>query len=172
MNKGRHGIVLHKLAKIAEEAEKFLSFFSEDLKLCKEEWIADSFRNGSVSFTASYVGGAEEAQITRAQHALSRIIDPKIKATELNGSLSNRTYAQFAKIANPIDADDSIGLGVLNEKGRFVTKTLTKERAHSIEREMNQVSRRVCWLSRLYHRIVQNRNLLAERFCFRQGNCL
>jgi hypothetical protein len=51
--------MMHKLARIADEAEKFLTSFSEDLKLDKAEWVADSFRTGSVSFTANYVGAAE-----------------------------------------------------------------------------------------------------------------
>ena len=141
LNKGRHGILMHKLAQIAEEAEKFLSYFSEDLELDKTEWVADSFKNGSLSFTANYVGNtSSESQVTRANKALVHVVNPKIKPSELNGDLSQRTYAQFARIANPLDADDSIGLGVLNEKGKFTIKTLTKERAILIEREMSQVS--------------------------------
>jgi hypothetical protein len=140
LNKGRHGIVLHKLAKIAEEAEKFLAYFSQDLNLGSEEWVADNFRNGSVSFVANYVGGAQTTQVLRAQRALSELIDPRLDVVKLNGEISRRTYAQFARIANPLDADDSIGLGVLSESGKFVHKVLTKERATVIEREMNQVT--------------------------------
>ncbi len=138
LNKGRHGILMHKLAKIAEETEKFLASFSNDLKLSAAEWVADSFRNGSVSFTANYVGDTKTNQVHRAQRALAAITDPQLQATDLNGGLSKQTYAQFAKIAHPIDADDSIAFGVLNEKGRFTTRTLTKERALLIEREMTQ----------------------------------
>lgn len=139
LNKGGHGILMQKLAKIAEEAEKFLAFFSEDLNLSPHEWVADNFKNGSVSFTANYVGVGEEQQVFRARKVLSRVIDPKTKVAELNGDLRPRTYTQFAKIAHPIDADDSIGLGVPNDKGRFVTKAFTKARANIIEREMNRV---------------------------------
>lgn len=131
---------MHKLARISEEAEKFLAFFSEDLRLNAEDWIADSFRNGSLMFTANYVGPGEDLQFVRARKAMARMIDPKTKIGDLNGDLKPRTYAQFAKIAHPIDADDFIGLGVPNDKGRFVTKQLTKERALAIEREMNQVT--------------------------------
>jgi hypothetical protein len=137
LNKGRHGILLHKLTRIADEAEKFLLSFSEDLNLDKNEWVADSFRNGSVSFTISYVGPAEDKQLNRARKALAIVADPKTKVSDLNGDLSNRTYVQFAKIAHPIDSDDVIGLGVVNEKGKLVTKDFTKERAIQIEREMN-----------------------------------
>jgi hypothetical protein len=140
LNKGRHGIVMYKLAKIAEEAEKFLVSFSNDLKLNTHDWIADSFQNGSVSFTANYIGEAKEPQVIRAKNALSILIDPKVKVSDLNGDLSRQTYAQFAKITHPIDADDSIGLAVPNDKGRFVTKILTKERAIIIEREMTQTT--------------------------------
>lgn len=140
LNKGRHGIVMHKLAQIAEEAEKFLVLFSQDLKLNTHDWIADSFKNGSLSFTANYIGEVNPPQVVRAKKALATIIDPKVKVTELNGDLRRQTYAQFARMTNPIDADDSIGLAVPNEKGRFVTKILTKERAIRIEREMTQTT--------------------------------
>jgi hypothetical protein len=138
LNKGRHGILIHKLARIADEVEKFLLSFSEDLRLDKDEWVADNFKNGSLILTANYVGTAEENQLTKAKQALAIVIDPKTKVSDLNGNLSPKTYAQFARIANPIDADDVIGLGVPNDKGRFTTKKFTKERANLIEREMNQ----------------------------------
>jgi hypothetical protein len=140
LNKGRHGILMHKLAKIAEEAEKFLASFSDDLRLDKGEWVADSFRNGSLVFTANYVGTAERSQVVKANKALAFVIDPKTKPSDLNGALSSRTYVQFAKMATPIDADDEIGLAVPNDKGKFITKPFTKERAIRIEREMNQTT--------------------------------
>lgn len=136
LNQGRHGILLHKLASIAREADKFLSSFSEDLNLNKDDWVADKFRNGSVMFILNYVGEASEAQIFQANKSLSKLIDPKTKIDSLNGALSPSTYLQFAKIAHPIDADDSIGLAVCNDKGRFITKQLTKERAQAIERKL------------------------------------
>jgi hypothetical protein len=163
LNKGRHGIMMNKLARIADEADKFVQSFAEDLKLDKSEWVADSFKNGSVIFTTNYVGTAELNQITKARNALFILIDPKVKASDLNGDLSRKTYAQFAKIASSIDADDSIGIGVYDSvKGKFVTKAFTKERAILIEREMNQTveeftgfqgaitalhkERKTCWL--------------------------
>lgn len=140
LNKGRRGILMQRLSKIAEEAEKFLESFSIDLDLDKSKWIADSFKNGSLSFTANYVGNAEPIQAKRASKALARIVDPNVKPAELNGDLSNHTYVQFAKIASAIGADDFIGLGVPNDKGKFTVKKFTKERANDIEREMSQVS--------------------------------
>lgn len=86
LNKGRHGIVMHKLAKIAEEAEKFLNYFSEDLKLNKAEWVADSFKNGSLSFTMNYLGEiSHDGQVVQANRALARIINHKVAPSELNG---------------------------------------------------------------------------------------
>ncbi len=140
LNKGRHGILMNKLARLAEEAEKFLDSFAQDLDLDRDEWVADSFKNGSLTFTANYIGPAEPRQIQRAKKALAKVINPKIKAIDLSGDLSPRTYTQFARLAQPIDADDSIGLAVENENGRFVTKTLTKERAIAIDREMNRTT--------------------------------
>lgn len=140
LNKGRHGILMQKLAKIAEEAEKFIESFADDVSLNKIEWIADNFKNGSLSFNVNYVGNESEGTILFAQKALDHLTDPKTKPEALDFGVSQKTFLHFARMAHPLDADDSIGIGVPNNKGKFVTRTLTKERASQIEREVNRVT--------------------------------
>jgi hypothetical protein len=139
LNKGRHGIVFHKLARIAEEAEKFLASFAEDVHLTKTDWVADTFRNGSLEFNLNYIGNENPAIMLNARRALAYITDPKTKPESLNHGISPKTFHQFARIANPLESDDSVGFGIPNDRGRFITRILTKERAVQIERETNQI---------------------------------
>jgi len=143
LNKGRDGVALQKLARIATETEKFLEYVSEDVGLSSHEWVAKEFRNGSLKFVTEYIGTGEDdtTLFEKANRALSRTFDPKTKPSELNGIFSKRTYLQFAKIAHHITPDESIGFAVPNKSGRFVTKRFTRTRANSIEREMNRTIR-------------------------------
>src|SRR3989442_15964787 len=83
LNKGRHGIPIHKLADVAAEAEKFFKMFAADVRLGKGEWIADNFENGSVEFDINYVGEATSAAITTGQKALSHLTDIKTTPDDL-----------------------------------------------------------------------------------------
>lgn len=140
LNKGRHGIPIHKLAEIAKEAEKFFSMFADDIHLGKGEWIADNFVDGSVGFDNNFVGEAPDAQIILGQKALKHLTDPKTKPDSLSLGIRKETFLQYAKIAFPVDADDGVLIGVYNGNGNQAPemRELTKQRALEIEKEISQ----------------------------------
>ena len=69
LNRGRVGVPLERLAKVAEEARKFLDMFADDVELGDGEWIAQQFTNGSVSFDNNFVGEARTRGLRVAQKA-------------------------------------------------------------------------------------------------------
>lgn len=138
LNKGRHGVPIHKLAKVAEEAEKFFEMFSSDLGLGKADWIADNFSNGSVGFDTNYVGPAPDPALLTSQKAFSHLTDPKTSPDDLKYGVSRGTFLQFAKIASPVDADDFVAIGLYNSKKEPEMRELTKQRAIQIEKEIEQ----------------------------------
>jgi hypothetical protein len=142
LNKGRHGIGLHKLAKIAEQADKFLASFADDMNLSKTEWIADAFKNGCVQYDANYIGSESDSVKNRANKTLEQIIDPKTALASLGYSVSRKTLINFAGLAKHIDQDENIGLAVKNDKGRLIPKKLTKERALRIEKDTKRIEER------------------------------
>lgn len=136
INKGRHGAPIHKLAKVAEEAEKFFKMFATDLGLGKAEWIADNFRNGSVGFDTNYVGPAPDPALFTSQKAFSHLTDPATTPDDLRFGVRKETFLQFAKIASPIDADDFVNIGVYNGGPEPEMRELTKQRAIQIEKDI------------------------------------
>jgi hypothetical protein len=142
LNKGRRGIVVQKLAKIAEEAEKFLEFFAADMNLSKTEWLAENFDNGSVEFELTYAGVAEPSIVALSNKALGHLIKPETTFESLDFGLSQETLIHFAKMAHPLDVDDYIIVGSRNGDNQFHTQKLTKERSLLIEQQANQMSER------------------------------
>lgn len=138
LNKGRHGIPIHKLAEVAKEAEKFFQMFADDLGLGKSEWIADNFTNGSVGFDTNYIGKAPDPAIFTGQKAFDLLTSPDTSPDDLKFGVSKETFLQFARIASPFDADDSIYIGMYNGKPQPEMRELTKRRSIQIEQEIVQ----------------------------------
>ncbi len=138
LNKGRHGILIHKLARVGEETEKFIDCFANDINLSKKDWLADNFKDGSLEYQLSYVGSAPQTTITMGREALKHIIDPSTTSNTLKYGISKKTFLQYARIANSIDADEVIELGTCDDNGEFMMYSLTKERFSAIEREVFQ----------------------------------
>jgi hypothetical protein len=139
LNKGRHGIPVHRLAEIAKEAEKFFEMFADDLGLDRGEWIADNFRDGSVGFDTNYVGTAPDPILLTSQKAFDLITTPTTSPDDLKYGLRKETFLQFARLAAPIDADDAVHIGVYNGKAdKPEIRELTKQRFIEIEKEIVQ----------------------------------
>lgn len=138
LNKGRHGIPLKRLANIADETEKFLEMFAEDMKLEKEGWIADNFKNGSLTYDVNYVGEAPPQAIAIAQKGFKQLTDKNTSADELSFGIRRETFWQFAQIANHIEPDDYISLGLYEDENRPEMKELSKERSFDIKRQIEQ----------------------------------
>lgn len=138
LNKGRHGIPLQRLANIAKETEKFLEMFSEDVKLEKNGWIAENFENGSLMYDVNYVGESVPHNLVIAQKAFEQITNVSTTSDELDFGVRKETFWQFAQIANHIEADDYIGIGLYKDNNLIEIKELSKERALEIERQITQ----------------------------------
>lgn len=140
LNKGRRGIAMNKLAKIVEEAEKFLESFAEDVNLSKTEWLADNFENESVDWQVHYAGIAEPSVLAFGKKALAHVIDPTTTFETLDYGISEKTLLHFAQMAHPLDIDDYVGVGTMNGHDSFDMKRLTKERALQIEQQANRAT--------------------------------
>lgn len=138
LNKGRHGIPLHRLVEVAKEAEKFFEMFADDMHLSKGEWIAENFQNGSLGYDVNFVGEITEPVITTARKALKHITDPQTTPDDLSFGIRKETFLQLAKIASPIEADDLIGIGLYNGQPEPEMRELSKQRSLDIERQIVQ----------------------------------
>lgn len=138
LNKGRHGIPLQRLAQIAKETEKFLEMFSQDVKLEKNGWIADNFENGSLMYDVNYIGESASHSMSIAHKAFEKIIDNDTTPDDLDFGIRKETFWQFAQIANHIEADDYIGIGLYKGEDVSEIKELSKERSLEIERQIAQ----------------------------------
>ena len=138
LNKGRRGIVLQKLSKIVEETEKFLESFAEDMNLSKTEWLAEKFDNGSVEWQNLYLGPGEPKQIAFSKKALDDLVSPESTFDSVSSfGVTQKTYLQLAKIAQPLEVDEFIGVGTMNGDG-FRMQELTKKRAIRMELEVSR----------------------------------
>src|SRR3546814_7402050 len=91
INQGRHGAPMAKLGQIAEQTEKFLRTFVNDLGLRAKagEWIAADFKNSSVEFQAELPRDVSPAvaQIFSSGLEVLADFDPEDrKSTRLNSS--------------------------------------------------------------------------------------
>ena len=136
MNKGRQGVPIKRLIKVADEARKFLEMFAKDVELGDGEWIADRFTNSSVGYDNFFVGEATSRGLAVAQRALRHISDPKRTPDDLKYGLSRDTFFQFGKIASPLPPDDVVFIGLYDDKPEPEMRPLSKERFLEIERQI------------------------------------
>lgn len=144
LNKGRHGIPLHKLAKFTKEIDKFLEMLSNDLKIEKPEWISEKFKNGSFGCSNRLATKIPEEQSVIAQKALEQVTNGKTTVDRLDYGIRPQTFGQFAKIIAPGDIDESVDIGVLTEKGTISRRILTKKRADTIEKQIKRKINKYC----------------------------
>ena len=103
LNRGGVGIPLHKLASVVNESQKFFHLLAEDVLIPKDggEWLAFDLDNGSLNFTAEYVGSVTIEQV-RAFYA----------AFDGATALRRATIAQFTRITESIGQDELVGFGL------------------------------------------------------------
>ncbi len=124
LNKGRLGIPLSKLSKVAGEIESFLKLFCEDLEIDHEKgkWIALNFQNSSVIYDAEFIGDSTESQQKDYHYYLEKILTDPINVS--NGKIKRKTVLQYANIAHSLDPDEPIGLGIY--RGDYANPTVFK----------------------------------------------
>lgn len=138
LNKGRHGVPIHKLAEVAKEAEKFFQMFSTDVHLGKGEWIAENFQNGSLGYDVGFIGETTEPAIATGQKAIKLLTNPNTTADDLKYGIRPGTFLQFAKIASPVDEDDFVSIGLYSGQKKPEMHELSKKRFWEIERQVVQ----------------------------------
>jgi hypothetical protein len=129
---------MDKLATIAAETALFLRMVIQDVdRSIVGTWIAKDFDNDSVDFTAQYMGNVSAEQVMECRHALA---DTMTNFLQLEGSkVSRATRLQYAKIAKPIDPDETVHFGLLDEseqKKPSEWHILSKEVANEIEQRL------------------------------------
>jgi hypothetical protein len=114
MNRGRRGASLSKLAKIAEQLERFLIRVAHDCAIPAKggEWLALNFENGSVSYDAEFQGETSADDAVAFHRAIDYVTAFDPQTTELNGVVSSRTMIEYAHIGSLIDPDESLGIGL------------------------------------------------------------
>jgi hypothetical protein len=137
LNKGGRGILLQHLADVAKEAQKFLEQFGSDVHLEEGQWVAENFKNGSLSFDLiNPLENTPEPVIHQAYEALKHITDVKTNPDNLGFGLRQSTLFQYAKMAIPLDADEAVELGLYNGSKRPKVRKLTKLRAVTIQKQI------------------------------------
>jgi hypothetical protein len=103
LNRGGVGIPLHKLASVVQEAQRFFQMLAQDVHIEKDrgEWLAFDLDNGSLNFTAEYVGPVSAEQVGSFYAAFDGVT-----------SLRRATIAQFTRITEALGEDELIGFGL------------------------------------------------------------
>jgi hypothetical protein len=120
INRGRTGAPLSKLARIAEQTEKFLRALAADsgVPTKPNEWLAVNFKNGSVSFDSEFQGEIAVAAAEIYARNLEFVADFDADVEGANGSVSDSTLAEYARLGTLIDPDEVIGLGIYRPASR------------------------------------------------------
>lgn len=103
LNRGGVGVPLQKLASVVKEAQAFFEMLAQDVGIEKNrgEWLAFDLDNGSLNFTAEYVGPVSSEQVRAFYAAFDGVT-----------SLRRATIAQFTRIAEAIGEDELVGFGL------------------------------------------------------------
>lgn len=142
MSKGRVGIPLGKLGRIAEETQRFLSLVDEDIGIGSgpNNWIARNFDNKSVDFDCYRVGDVTPNVIDRGNRLIRSIMSNDLSDAEINLSIRSATRLQYAKIADPIDSEEKVSFGLYTNGSAKPSEwfELTKESAFRVTKETPQ----------------------------------
>jgi hypothetical protein len=137
LNKGRQGVPIKRLVRVADETRKFLEMFAKDVGLGEGEWIAEHFTNASVGYDGTFIGESNSRTLNLARTALRHITDAKRTPDDLKYGLTRETFYQYGRIASPIPADDVVSIGIYDDgKPEPEMRALSKARFLEIERQI------------------------------------
>lgn len=135
LEKGRVGVHLDLLAKVATEARKFLDMFARDVDLGDGDWIANRFTNNSVAYDANFIGETGSMEIAVAQNALRHITDPDRTPDDLGFGISRETFFQMGKMASHLPVNEVMFIGLYDrDENTPEMRPLTRARFEEIER--------------------------------------
>ena len=137
LNKGRVGIPLGKLALVADRIYRFFGKLCEDVRIegKTEAWLAQKFENGSVAFDITNLNISDVSSVSNFKRAFRRISDFNPSSAEDYQDIPRSTFLLYAKIADPIDADEKVSFGLYaeNEEKPSDWYDLTKEISVTME---------------------------------------
>jgi hypothetical protein len=139
INKGRHGAPLAKLARISEQAEKFLRALAADsgVEAKQGEWLAVNFKNGSVEYDAEFQGAVNEGAIQIFSRNAELLADYDPEREGLNSVVSDATALEYSRIGALIDPDETIGFGIYPPTGgRPRWRQITYGKTAALRREI------------------------------------
>ena len=113
IQKGKRGVPLTKISRIVDDLERFLRMLAEDLSLPSQEnnkWVGVDFDGGSFAFVAEKAESATIEQIAEFNRAFSSIADQQGSPP----AVRRATVAQYAKIADPIDPNESVSFSLFD----------------------------------------------------------
>jgi hypothetical protein len=120
LNKGRHGAPLAKLGRISEQAEKFLRSLANDCRVETRpgEWLAVNFKNGSVEYDAEFQGDVDAGVAQIFSRNMEFLADYDAENEGLNGTVSETTAIEYARIGTLIDPDEVLGIGIYSPRAK------------------------------------------------------
>jgi hypothetical protein len=111
LGRGKRGILLEKLGKIAQDTVKFLQDLGADLGIpAAEQWIADNFSSThSVVFDLS-----PQADSDLWKRGLKSVMARDFSDDIMNVRISQRTRQEYVEIANDLEPDEKIEFALLD----------------------------------------------------------
>src|SRR5437870_2355942 len=111
LGRGKRGILLEKLGRIAQDTIKFLQDLGSDLGIpAAEQWIADNFSSAhSVVFDLS-----PQADSDLWKRGLKSVMARDFSDDVMNIRISPRTRQEYAEIANDLEPDEKIEFALLD----------------------------------------------------------
>jgi len=117
LQRPRKGIEMSKLAKLAEESQKFLRMVAEDTGVNPDEgaWVAVDFYNQGIGFDAEYqFAEVDVDQVATYVHAVDAIATVEREAKWSVRGIRGATILQSARLATIADEDETVRIGIIN----------------------------------------------------------
>lgn len=113
-NKGRVGMPLPKLVVAADQTVRFLGLLTRDLGIEAEssDWLAERFNNGSVDFDCRLVTPLAPHSLDLGRRAFRQVFTNRYDDPEVATLIRADTRRQFARIAEPLDPDETARFGL------------------------------------------------------------
>jgi hypothetical protein len=122
VGKGQRGVLLERLANVANDTAQFLVDLGEDLGLpATHQWIAENFRDGSVVFDLENPA-IDQSQADTWRRGLRTVMANDL-TDEINVRIRYRTRQKFAEIAKHIDQNERIEFALYSADNGSITET-------------------------------------------------
>jgi len=138
LNKGRVGVPLEQLARVARESRRFFEMFARDVDLGEGEWIAQRFTNGSLGYDNTFRGETTDRALAVANRAFRHLMKPERTPEDLGFGIQPETFFQFGKIAASLPPNEVLFIGVYDGEPEPEMQALSRERFLEIEQQIVQ----------------------------------